>query len=160
MAVEYSLPSLFGFQSRGTDTVAKFVDKQRNEGRRRLNESARLGLADALEELNRVVSECQRSNWDGDGASPVFPDSFDLAMEFLYGLPIGTPVPAVEVHPDGQIAFEWYSSPRQILDVSMCPDGRIAYSALIGSDTSYGTRFFAGSVPLTILDLIRDTCGA
>jgi len=55
---------------------------------------------------------------------------------------IGVSAANVGAESDGHITFEWYTSPRHILSISVSPDGKLHYAALIGSRKAYGTEDF------------------
>jgi len=108
----------------------------------------RRSLAHALESL-------AADNWDGYGAKPVDADSCLKAIQFSRLLPMDIPVPETEVDTDGEVRFEWYRSPRQVLSVAVGGDGRLAYAGLFGASRIHGTEYFSDQLPNTILDSIR-----
>ena len=71
-------------------------------------------------------------------------------------LPLGTGAPTVGAEPDGEIALEWYFSPRYVLSVSVSATRELHYAASLGMRKAYGTELFGSSVPKIILELIRD----
>ena len=148
----------YGFLgSRGNTTMALFVDKEAQQGRRLLQESRVLGLRGkgAFDELNQVYTECLKPNWDGYGAMPVSETTYQLAYQFLEALPLGTPLPSIGAEPDGHLTLEWHYSPRWTLSVSISPERELHYAALLGTSKAYGTEPFFGEVPRTMMDLIQ-----
>ncbi|MFQ5638905.1 MAG: hypothetical protein ACE5IR_13040 [bacterium] len=143
--------------SGGASEMAGFIDRQRQESRRRLQGSYTLGqeAKGSINELYQVYGECHQANWDGYGAAPVSVRAFQLAHEFLEALPLGSPAPSVGAEPDGQITLEWYYSPRRTLSISVSPEGELHYAALMGASKAYGTEPFYGEVPKEVLDLIQ-----
>lgn len=143
--------------TRGASDEARFIARQSEEGRRRLQEAHSLGLgADrAFEELFVVAKECRVQNWDGYGAQAITPEAFALACRFLGALPLGMPAPSVGAEPDGHVTFEWYRSQRQTLSVSISPEGDLHYAALLGPSKAYGTEPFFGEISSRIVGLIR-----
>jgi len=155
MSAELAIP--FGRITTGYSSAADFVGKRATEIRFQLQDSYTLGMGGkgVLEELRSTVEGFGMSNWDGYGAEPVSKDAYWVALEFLEALPLGTPAPSVGAEPDGDLTFEWYSSPQRVLSVSVSSQGELHYSALVGSSKVYGTEVFSGEVPRVILDQIR-----
>lgn len=102
-----------------------------------------------------MTQKCLRADWDGYGAEPVRAGTLALAYRFLGALPLGVPAPSFCAEPDGQLALEWYRSPRRLLSVSISPDGDLHYAAILGPNKAYGTEVFSGEVPRPIQDLIH-----
>ena len=119
---------------------------------------ATMNLADALTLLERLASECSREGWDGYGAEPVRPGTVAQAGRFLDALPKQFPVPAPGVEPDGCVTLEWYESPDWIVSVSVSPDCRLDYAAILGTLKQHGSCVFADAIPATVLDLIKQFC--
>lgn len=142
--------------SGGTGPIAAFVVEEYEKSRQKLQESFTLGqfAKGSFSELDRVYEECRHPDWDGYGAEPVSSDAFGLACRFLDALPLGTPAPSIGAEPDGHITLEWYKSPQRTLSVSVSPDGKLHYAALIGSSRQYGTEQFFDVVPDVILNPI------
>jgi hypothetical protein len=111
-------------------------------------------LKQVLPDLQDIVLETSQPGWDGYNAEPVQGGTFARACAFLESMPNVIPPPTVSAEPDGQIAFEWYKSPRRTLSISVSPTGELHYAALFGSNKSYGTEIFFGDVPKNILELI------
>ena len=114
----------------------------------------RHGKLSILAELNTVAQECSVRGWDGYGADPASEASIKLARELICALPESKIRPSVGVEPDGQIELEWYRAPRKTLSVSIDPNGKLHYAALIGDSESYGTEPFYGDLSKVIVDLI------
>jgi hypothetical protein len=95
------------------------------------------------------------NNWDGYGAKPVDPESCLNALLFSKLLPMGVPIPEIEVDTEGEIRFEWYRSPRQILSVAVGGDGELAYAGLFGASKIHGTEYLIDELPNVILDNIN-----
>jgi hypothetical protein len=105
--------------------------------------------------LATLAKRCRLPGWDGFGAEPVREETVLAAARFLQSLPHGTPPPAIGAEPDGDVALEWYRSPRRTISVSVTADGNLHYAALLGPNKQYGTEVFVGQVPEPILDLVR-----
>jgi hypothetical protein len=107
-----------------------------------------------FEELLKTFGECREPNWDGYGAEPVREETYNLAHQFLVALPPGMPLPSIAAEPDGHITAEWYRSPRRTLSVSIGPDGKLHYAALLGTERICGTEDFQAKMPAVLSDLI------
>lgn len=142
--------------TRGSSETSRYVARQTEKGRHRLNESYSLGLAakGVFDDLFSVARECSTANWDGYGAEAVTQETLSRANSFLEALPLGTPAPSAGAEPDGHLTLEWHHSPRRTLSVSVSPDGDLHYAALLGRRKAFGTEPFFGEVPTPILDLI------
>lgn len=105
----------------------------------------------AIEELWRAQEEASSPNWDGYGALPMNPQSFQQALIFLRALPTTTPAPRVSVDPDGEVDVLWHEAPTRTLSVSIGPKGRLTYAAMLGGAQSYGTEWLANEIPQPIL---------
>jgi hypothetical protein len=143
--------------SRGASNTALYIVEQDSQRRQRWLSSYTFGqqLSASINELYGLLKECQQPNWDGYGALPVRNETYDLALQFLEALPLGTPAPSLGAEPDGHITFEWYRSPRRLLSISVSPMGELHFAALIGNATLYGTEPFYGAIPTAILNTIR-----
>ena len=123
----------------------------------RLTSSVSLGrkLQGAVRELNCVFEECSVSDWDGYGAQPVSPESYGKAKQFIEALPWGFPLPEISADPDGEISFEWYSSPSKIFSVSVSPNNELSYAGLFGARRTHGTEVFHDEIPEILLSHIK-----
>jgi hypothetical protein len=65
-------------------------------------------------------------------------EAYQAAQHFIKRLSLGLPQPELSADPDGCITFEWRSSPRNTLLVSVRPDGGVDYAALVGSAKVHG----------------------
>lgn len=143
--------------SRGTSETALFVSQQTEAGLDLLKNSVTFGLSSkkVLEELTLTFEECRESNWDGYQAEPVSDETYQLAVQLLKALPLGTSTPAIGAEPDGHLTMEWYRSTHRTLSVSISPESEIHYAALVGTSKAYGTEPFFGDVPETVMNLIN-----
>jgi len=145
--------------SRGVSSIAEFVMSETVKGRDQLQSSYSLGQVGkgTFHELLEVTQDRSTPNWDGYGAEAVSYDTYLAAFAFLEALPLGSPAPSVGAEPDGDITFEWYHSPRQVLSVSVGCDSELNYAAILpGPRRASGKEQFVGDVPQAILGLISD----
>jgi len=139
--------------SRGTSETADFISEKIQKTHEQIENSYSFGQP--FNELIQIFQDCHNSNWDGYKALPVLPNTLSLAQEVLRALPLGTPAPSFGAEPDGHITMEWYHSPYRTLSVSISPEKKLHFAALIGTNTYYGTESFYGDVSKNIKDLIH-----
>jgi hypothetical protein len=108
-----------------------------------------------LQELVSVAEECSQPGWDGHQAEAVSQETYRRAYVFIEAFPAEMPLPTVGAEPDGHLTLEWHRNPRRTLSVSISPSGELHYSALVGPSSAYGTEFFLGDVPQSLLELVR-----
>ena len=106
----------------------------------------------AISELRRLQQEASKPNWDGYGALPLDLRSAEQALKFIQALPTTVPVPDVSADPDGEVDLLWQLDPTRTISVSVGPNGKLTYAALIGTAQSYGTEWLSNEIPQPILD--------
>ena len=119
------------------------------------SQSVIINANESLQELYNLLGECSTENWDGYGAQPVDPDSFNEAERFIRALPTTVSEPEVAVDPDGEISLEWYFEPRKVFSVSIGKRNEIKYAGLYGLNKTYGREFFDDEIPKAIFDNIE-----
>jgi len=125
-----------------------------DEGSRSMiDESNRAFLA----RLESVFQDASQPNWDGYNALPVSQTTLEMARFFLDLFPATLEKPDVSVHPDGELAFEWYYGPRRLLTVAVSEFGRLSYAAMFGNKEAqkHGTEYMLGKVPDEISSALR-----
>lgn len=148
--------------SKAASAEARFVAERYGDCWRPLHRSYSVGIGSSglEEQLYDVFRHCAQPGWDGYDAEPVSQEAYANAYRFLEGLPLDFPMPSISAEPDGQVTFEWYSSPRRTLSVSLSPEGEIHYAVLLGATKSCGTEPFSGEIPRTILGWARRVAAA
>ena len=147
---------IVGTTTPGVSAPARYVEESARRSVRALQVSNVFGLDSVLrEELATVWEECRQANWDGYDALAVSQDALRNTYTLLESLPIGYPAPSIGAEPDGHLTVEWHRSPRRTLSVSVSPGDELHYAALFGPNRVHGTEAYFGSVPKSILDLIR-----
>jgi len=106
----------------------------------------------SIVELRRLQRVAAEPNWDGYGALALDPRSAEQALRFIQALPTTVPVPDVSADPDGEVDLLWQLDPTRTISVSVGPNGRLTYAALMGTAQSYGTEWLANEIPQPILD--------
>lgn len=104
----------------------------------------------SLEALQAALEESSSTEWRNQGGQPVAASTLRYALELLRALPTGIALPDILPHPDGELAFEWFRSPRSVLTVSISPSGRLSYAGLFGENKSHGAEYFAEELPEAI----------
>ncbi len=108
-----------------------------------------------LTELDEVRTEASREGWDGYGARPLDPSSYNFAIRFLNALPTSAPLPEVSADTEGEIALDWIFGERKALTVSIGPTGRCTYAWMIGQSTHRGTEWIDDEIPEAIVFALR-----
>lgn len=112
-------------------------------------------------QLDSLFLECCCEGWDGYGAQPVSVEAYSAAHRFICSLPAGFPMPELAADPDGCVNFDWHVSLSRTLVVSVHPDFRVDFAALIGAAKIYGSEpFFSCELPASVRDLVRRVCAA
>jgi hypothetical protein len=138
----------------GESDAARLLANTRNRIWERFNHSVTLSQHEAIEAVNEAWQSAIE-NWSNDaGESRVTEEVRDCAIRFIQNLPLGFPQPEVSNEPDGHINLEWYRSTRRVFSVSIGPDNRLYWAALIGTESPRGTVRFLERIPTIILDQI------
>ncbi|MEA3421122.1 MAG: hypothetical protein U9Q97_05535 [Acidobacteriota bacterium] len=116
------------------------------------SQSVIISANESMQELYNLLEECSTENWDGYGAQPIDPDSFNEAERFIRALPTTISKPEVAVDPDGEISLEWYFEPRKVFSVSIGKRNEIKYAGLYGLNKTYGREYFDNEIPKAIFD--------
>jgi hypothetical protein len=138
----------------GASEAARVLDETRRQIFERCNNAVTLSRSDAIEAVFEAW-QATDENWKvNDDEVVVTEDVRDTAIRFIQNLPLGFPQPEVTREPDGHINFEWYRSPRRVFSVSIAPNNRLHWAALIGTESPRGTSWYLDRIPISILDLI------
>jgi hypothetical protein len=105
----------------------------------------------SLRALEEARIRTARPNWDGYGARSIDAISYRDAIRFLRALPTTTPVPDIDVDPDGEVSITWYGEGRDTFSVSVGRNGRLSYSGLYGISQSFGTEWLVSEIPSPII---------
>lgn len=108
---------------------------------------------DALEELR---SDAALENQRGNIIATLGEDSYVVARQFLFSLPVSLPAPAIGIDPDGEVSFDWVDERGRNFSVSLGENGRLSYAGQFSLSSSiHGTEEFDDSVPEIVLASIR-----
>lgn len=138
----------------GASKAALLLEQARNEILERCNIAMTLSRIDTTES---ILEAWQSSNEDwrlnGDEVA-ISEEVRDAAIQFVENLPLGFPQPEVAAEPDGHINLEWYREPRRVISVSIAPNNRLHWAALIGTESPRGAVQYIDRIPAIILDQI------
>lgn len=146
-------------QSSGVSDYAQQISKSLESIRSDVKEdnvSFGFSFKEALSGLNEIALDASKENWDGYGAKKIDKGSYYGAKRFINALPLGVEMPEVSVHPDGEVAFDWYVKKGFMLSVSISPEEEIAYAYRFGLRKNYGKEYYADTIPETILEKIKE----
>ena len=107
--------------------------------------------------LNEILDEYSKPDWDGYGADPISEAAFLEARKVISALPVNPmlPVPEIIAEPSGSIAFEWYKGRRQAFIMSVSGKNEIVYSGLFGLNKVHGVEYFSDSVPSVVISALK-----
>jgi hypothetical protein len=132
---------------------AKELDRMRERIREHLLTSYVISNATerVLTELKEVRLEASLEGWDGYGARPLDPASYDFAVRFLNALPTTAPLPEVSADNEGEVTLDWIFGQRKALTVSIGRTGRCTYAWMFGQSTNRGTDWIDDEIPASII---------
>lgn len=146
-------------QNRGISEYAKVVSDSLDDLRKEVkneNESFGSSLIETLKELDEAALDASVANWDGFGGKKIDKESYINAQKFLNNLPVGVSMPEVSIHPDGEVALEWFKNRKYVLTVSISSDEEIAYAFRFGLSKGYEKKYFGDDIPETVLEKIKE----
>lgn len=106
-------------------------------------------------DFNSIETNCVLPDWDSYGAQAVSRETVEWAKRFIDALPADIATPDIVPESDGDIGFEWYKSPTQILSVSISGGGILNYAGLFDDESIVKTEQFVTEIPIDILNFIR-----
>lgn len=161
--VPHPLPTRGGSPGSSPESNAISAEFERMRQHARAAASTMQSQARVL--LGEIAVECAHPNWDGYAAKPIKRSTIARTLAFLDCLPAAMPSPDIIPQADGELAIEWYISPRQLFAVSIGECGPVHYAGLFDKDgESHGVARFEASISEEIffyLDkLFRQPTGA
>lgn len=116
--------------------------------------------AEAIAQLDDIVTEHVTNARDDDDAVRVSPTTVGLAKQFIRVLPEDFPLPEFDLEPDGEISLEWSQSRNRVVSLSIGATDRVPYAWLEGAESGHGVASFDGrNVPRSVLDAIERIVG-
>lgn len=122
-----------------------------------LSSSVTLDRGPLLDELTDVICDFRGG---ADRLPPHIIDSYLQARRVAIALPQEISDPEVEIDPDGEVSFDWWTGVRRCFSLSVSGDGLLTFSGLIGQTPLHGTALFADYIPTGILSHIREVVEA
>ena len=114
-----------------------------------------IGKQPVYDELIQTWQECNKPNWDGDGALPINEETLTHTRRLIDALPVSYELPSIGVEPDGEITLEWYRSSKWVFSVSVGPGSILTYAALFDDSNHRGAMRFSDTVPEIMMTLIQ-----
>lgn len=138
----------------GMSDAARLLERARCEIYQRCDNSVTLSRNEAVEAVFEAWQSTDEAWRRPEDEAEVPEQVKDTAIRFIENLPLGFPQPEVSAEPDGHINFEWYRNPRRVLSVSIAPNNRLHWAALIGTESPRGAARYIDRIPNLILDQI------
>lgn len=111
---------------------------------------------EVVNEMWRTLRENSSPNWDGYGASPASPGSYQSACKLLSKLPDDAPDPEVGMDPDGEFSLEWFGTERDhVLSISIGGDERLYFAFRSGVERRRGTTILRDQLPAELLTYLK-----
>lgn len=140
----------------GFSPAAVCVEEAQRHILQHLNSSVSSPRQEAMLQLGDIQQSCRSPNWDGSGAEPIGVEALNFARMLIEMLPNGLPLPSISAEPDGHIELEWYRSANRVLSVSVSPEGKLYWAALIGTEDPRGScRIFTNRFPQAVYNQLR-----
>ena len=134
------------FYGGGEGTPAKWSFVQAHRDQQAQQDDVIHHLIRAIEE---VAKQASKTNWDGEDALPVAPETAQIAKKLVRFFPILSEVPDVSASPHGEIDFDWAIDRRTMLTIGVCepPDHDILFVANIGKSEFRGKEPWENELP-------------
>ena len=142
----------------GVSDAARALHKYQREVVELNHESVTYSNLSLDDQLIDTFVEASQPDWDGAGSVAIERGTLQLAKEFVESLPRPYQTPEIVPEPDGHVNLEWHNGKRRLLSVSVNPDGRLHWAALIGGEDPRGSCTFLGEPPKTLLYLLQRVC--
>lgn len=86
-------------------------------------------LSTTHKELDCLVSECSKENWDGYNSSSISLESVEYVKKVISMFPEWlTIAPELSVNSEGNVILDWIKTKTSIFSISVLSNGFIAYS--------------------------------
>ncbi|HMO16193.1 MAG TPA: hypothetical protein PKD64_19380 [Pirellulaceae bacterium] len=138
----------------GVSDAARLLEETRKQIFARCNNAVTLSRNEAVEAVFEAWQATDEDWKVGPDEIAVAEEVKDAAIRFIQNLPLGFPQPEVSREADGHINLAWYRTPRRVFSVSIAPNNRLHWAALIGTESPRGTSWYLDRIPISILDLI------
>ncbi len=85
--------------------------------------------------------------------------AYPWARKILRALASAVPKPDILIHPDGEIALEWFASRRSMFTISISAEGVFSYAGLFDGGKVHGRESIGINLPSQLLDFISRVLG-
>lgn len=143
----------------GLSKTAQLLEKTQGSILERYRQAVTVSRQELLDSILEVWQAADEGWKVAKGEQAISENVMETAYRFVQVLPFGFRLPAVTGEPDGHINFEWYRNPRSLLTVSIAPDSRLYWAALIGSEDPRGSCRFVDRIPKSLLFYISRVYG-
>lgn len=102
---------------------------------------------DLKQQIQEIYARTNQENWDGENAEPISKEALGSALQLVELLPFQIFDPDITPTPHGEIDFDWISESEDMLTLSICPDGSLAWSAQFEDYSCRGAAALKGGLP-------------
>ena len=143
----------------GLSPTAQLLEKTQGSILERYRQAVTVSRQELLDSIIEVWQAADEDWKVSDGDQIIQEEVMKTACRFVQALPLGCRLPTVVGEPDGHINLEWYRNPLSLLTVSIAPDNRLHWAALIGSEDPRGSCRFVDRIPKSLLYYIARVYG-
>ena len=110
-----------------------------------------------MSRLEIIRQLCCYPGWDGPDAVPVKENTILYAEKFLDALPAELrDADIIPLEVDGNIEFEWYRSPKNLISLEIDAAGHVAVCPFMPGYPHIPIEFdFTGEIPANVIEMIR-----
>lgn len=143
----------------GLSETAKLLERTQGSILERYRQAVTVSRQELLDTIFEIWQAADEAWKVGEDEHVIQEEVMETACRFVQALPIGFHLPSITGEPDGHVNFEWYRSPRRLLTVSIAPDSRLHWAALIGTEDPRGSCRFGDRIPKSLLYYIARVYG-
>ncbi|MCY4304016.1 MAG: hypothetical protein OXC62_04425 [Aestuariivita sp.] len=108
--------------------------------------------------IGEIYTKTCKEDWDSEGAAAITVISRDTALLLIDLLPQNINKPEISPTPHGEIDFDWSNDRQEMLTVSICPNGSLAWSAQYEHFTCQGDAPWSQKLPCPLECCIQHFC--
>ncbi|MCY4148192.1 MAG: hypothetical protein OXF73_02345 [Gammaproteobacteria bacterium] len=110
------------------------------------------------ETINKIYENNCKENWDNGGAKAITSVCKDTALLIVGLLPHNISEPDITPTPHGEIDFDWINDDREMLTLSICQEGSLAWSAQYDKFTCQGDSPWERELPCPLICCLQNFC--
>lgn len=147
----------YGWPNNARSDDGQEVEKLLQNIRKDMAITATMGLRDLMlrGQLREAVKQACEQNWDGQKALPYSPEALAHAKRIANTFPSWVQIPECAVDPDGEIGFDWYCDPENLLSISVGTNGRVSFAGRYEGTRRNGSNDFADELPEDVIQILR-----